>query len=230
MSTSASAPLNVPMPDVVRFVGQLSHDLRNHLNAAELQSAYINEVAQEAELKGEVKRLRGMLSEMGASLERLATALSDVTLTEMPYEAAIFVEDLRAKVVAQFPEQSAGIDWEVNLGNESLVIDPQLLQEAMLELFANAFQHERGEGRIAASASIEAQKFVFTLREPKKAFSASTQEWGRQPFRSVKHAQYGLGLARVRSIVEAHQGQLSALYDASFATLVTTVTLPTALA
>ena len=33
------------MPDVVKFLRQLGHDLRNHLNAAELQSAYVAELA-----------------------------------------------------------------------------------------------------------------------------------------------------------------------------------------
>src|SRR5205085_3517288 len=37
---------SVPWDDVVRFVRQLSHDLRNDLNALELQSAYIAELTQ----------------------------------------------------------------------------------------------------------------------------------------------------------------------------------------
>jgi hypothetical protein len=38
--SASAADLQVAMPDVARFVRQLSHDLRNHLNAAELQSAF----------------------------------------------------------------------------------------------------------------------------------------------------------------------------------------------
>ena len=32
------------MPDIVKFIRQLGHDLRNHLNAAELQAAYLAEI------------------------------------------------------------------------------------------------------------------------------------------------------------------------------------------
>lgn len=224
--SSTEPSLRVPMPDVVRFVRQLSHDLRNHLNAAELQSAYINEVAEDAELKGEVKRLRGMLSEMGASLQRLTTSLAEVKLTEMPYEAAAFVEDLQQKIRTQFAEQSAAIDWDVKLGSEVLEMDPQMLQVAMVELFANAFQHERGDGRLQVAVEIIGNDFTFLLREPKSAFG-STEDWGRKPFHKVKHGQYALGLPRARSIIEAHRGQLSAAYDASSANLITTVVLPT---
>src|SRR3954471_14607613 len=59
-----SDALVVPMLTIVNFLRQLSHDLRNQLNAAELQSAYLKEIASEGEIKEEVQRLRGMLGEM----------------------------------------------------------------------------------------------------------------------------------------------------------------------
>ena len=57
-----SDSLSVPWVDAVGFIRQLSHDLRNHLNAIELQSAYISELEGDAKLKSEVNRLRDMIS------------------------------------------------------------------------------------------------------------------------------------------------------------------------
>lgn len=216
----------VPMADVVRFVRQLSHDLRNSLNAAELQSAFLNEVAEEAEIKSEVQRLRGMLSSMGGNLQRLTSALAEIKLTEMPYKAADLLEDLRGTVEAEFPEQSGAITWNVGVGDAMLQIDPQLLQQALLELFANAFQHERGKGQVEARAEVATGQFVFTLCEPKPSFAHSMESWAREPFRRVRHGHYGLGLPRVRTIIEAHHGQFSARYDSASASLVTTAVLP----
>jgi signal transduction histidine kinase len=153
--SASAADLQVAMPDVARFVRQLSHDLRNHLNAAELQSAFLNEIAEDAEVKDEIKRLRGMLAEMGGSLQRLTTSLAEIKLTNMPYPAAAFIEDLQQKLEMQSPEQSSAIDWDVQLDGASLNIDPQMLQQALLELFANAFLHERSDARIAAKAEID---------------------------------------------------------------------------
>lgn len=217
---------NVAMTDVVRFIRQLSHDLRNHLNAAELQSAYINEVAEDLELKGEVRRLRSMLSDMGASLQRLTSALVEFKLTEMPYEAAAFVDDVRQKLAANAPEQSEAIHWKVEVDGVSLNIDPQLLQQAMLELIANAFQHDRGEGHITAHAEARDGQFRFTLAEPKNTAIEVTDAWAREPFRNLKHGHYGLGLPRVRRIIEAHHGQLTARYDPASSSLVSTIELP----
>src|SRR5688572_26575942 len=147
-----SPDIEVSMPDVVKFVRQLGHDLRNHLNAAELQSAYIAELTEDAELKEEIKRLRAMVSEVGVSLQHVTSALGTPRLTLMPYDAADFVEDLRQKLAIDFPDESAKIEWNVRASKATLQIDPQALQSALLELFANAFRHERAEGLISVEA------------------------------------------------------------------------------
>ena len=216
------------MPDVTKFVRQLSHDLRNHLNAAELQSAYIAELAENPELKEEVKRLRAMISEVGASLQRVTSALSAARLTLMPYGAADFVEDLREKLAGYCPEESAKIAWNVEAGDATLQIDPQSLQPALMELFVNAFRHDHAQRVISAEARIEKNRFVFTIREPKRSFQSSTENWGREPFQTVGQGHYGLGLHRSRAIIEAHDGQLNARYDLPASCLITTVALPLA--
>ncbi|MEY2565366.1 MAG: hypothetical protein QOH88_3559 [Verrucomicrobiota bacterium] len=214
------------MPDVVKFVRQLGHDLRNHLNAAELQSAYLAEIAEDPELKEEIKRLRTMVSEVGASLQRVTSSLSAPRLTLMPYSAADFMEDLREKLASDYPNESASVEWNAQLGDASLEIDPQWLQPALTELFANAFRHGRAEGAISVEAQTEQNQFTLTIREPKQSFEISTENWGREPMHTVGHGHYGLGLHRSRAIIEAHQGQLNARYDHAASSLITTVVLP----
>ena len=216
------------MPDVVKFVRQLAHDLRNDLNAAELQSAYLIEIAEAGELKDEIKRLRGMISEVGANLQKLTFALGQPRLTEMPYSAKDFVEDLRQKLATDHPKESTKVDWDLQADDVELNIDPQLLLPALLELFANAFRHSPADGAISITARTEDGRFVFSLREPKQSFDRPTENWGREPFRSVTQGHYGLGLHRTRGIIEAHGGDLKARYEPETSSLVTTITLPVA--
>jgi len=218
--------LSVSWTDNVRFVRQLSHDLRNHLNAAELQAVYISELTGDAELKTEIKRLRATIAGLGAILQKLLADLGQVKLSLMPYRAVDFVEDLRQKFAHDFPQESAAVNWDVQPGDAALNVDPQLLQQALLELFANAFQHQRGQGPLAGTAKIDNDRFVFTLREPKAGFELSTENWGREPLRKISQGHYGLGLNRVRVIVEAHGGELHAHYDPTESVLLTTITLP----
>ncbi|HEV2842701.1 MAG TPA: hypothetical protein VGW39_15370 [Chthoniobacterales bacterium] len=225
-NSTPNPDLQVSLPDVVKFVRQLAHDLRNDLNAAELQSAYLAEIAEDPELKEEIKRLRAMVSEVGANLQSLTAALSQPRLTEMPYSAADFVGDLQQRLAAEHPDEGARVQWDTQVGDASLQIDPQVLLPALTELFANAFRCERGEGAISAEARIEGDRFLFTIREPKRNFERSTENWGREPMQSVGQGHYGLGLHRARSIIEAHRGQLDARYDSPASCLITTVVLP----
>ena len=224
--TSSVDSTNVGWSDLVRFVRQLTHDLRNHLNAAELQSAYLAELATDDEIKGEIKRLRQMMSELGTVLQKLSAGFAQPKPDMMPYGAADFIEDIRRKLANVFPKEESTVEWDVQLQAGNLQIDPQLLQEAFLELFSNAFRHQSAGRSIKASAQVDRDSFVFILREQKEHFDLPTESWGREPLRRITQGHYGLGLNRARAIVESHGGQLAAQYDPTSAILATTIALP----
>ncbi len=223
-SMSATDPL-IPWPQVTSFISQLNHDVRNHLNAIELQSAFLGEIVEGDEAKGEVRRLRDMTAGMSAQLQRLSSQIAQIQLRTMPYVAVEWGEDLRAKITAEFGEQAEQIEWQLSLGMETFEVDPQLLLEAFAELFANAFSHPRGAGPLVFAARAESAGLVFTLREPKPAAIASTENWGQSPLAQLRHGHYALGLFRARSIFEAHHGTYQAQFDSAASSLVTTVTL-----
>ena len=218
--------LNVAWIDVVRFIHQLSHDLRNHLNAIELQSAYISELVREDELKSEIKRLREMISGLTSALQSISNAVSGVKPNLIPYRAADLVEDLRKKIDHDFSGKGAAITWNIQVGDVTLNVDPQLLQEAFIELFANAFRHNNDRGTLVATAGMDKSRLLFTLQEPKSRFDLPTENWAREPLRKVSQGHYGLGLNRVRAIVEAHGGEIYAHYDPNASVLSTTLALP----
>ena len=228
MSESTPSEIQLSMPEVVKFIRQLAHDLRNHLNAAELQTAYLLEIAENNELREEIKRLRGMVAQVAVNLQAVTAALSQPRLTEMPYAAKDLIEDLQQKIATDYRAENDQVKWEIEASDSMLNIDPQLLLPALSELFANAFHHERGQGPIIAEARTDKAHFIFTLSEPKPTFDRATENWGREPLRVLGQGHYGLGLYRVRATIEAHRGEFSARHDKKTGFLVTTVTLPLA--
>src|SRR5438034_7914862 len=85
---SSEAPtdsVTVPWSDTVRFVRQLSHDLRNDLNAIELRSAYIGELTQDQELTSEIKRLREVVSGLNSTLQLLSRAVGEIAPNVVTY-------------------------------------------------------------------------------------------------------------------------------------------------
>jgi K+-sensing histidine kinase KdpD len=218
--------LTVPWSNTVRFIRQLTHDLRNDLNAIELQSAYLSELTQDQELTSEINRLREVVSGLNATLQQLSKNVAEVAPNMIDYPAGEFLADMRTHVERNFSKENHEITWDVQLQDEILNIDPQLFQEVFVELFTNAFQHDRDKGALVAKARINDGRFLFSLHEPKAALSSDTQNWGREPLCTITQRHYGLGLNRVRAIIEAHGGELQAQYDAKAATLVSTVALP----
>ena len=217
---------NVPWSDVVRFIRQFSHVLRNHLNATELQSVYISELERDEELKIEIKRLREMVCGLTSVLQSLSRAVSEPEPGFISYGAADFVEHLRKKIEHDFFRESPQITWDIQLRNAVLNIDPQLLQEAFSELFANAFRHDRGKGVLVVTARMDGNEFLFMLEEPKSQFDLCTDNWGRKPLRQISQGHYGLGLNRVRAIVETHGGRIHAEYNPKTSVFTTTLALP----
>src|SRR5215467_5479085 len=135
-SQTRSDSLSVPWSDTVRFVRQLSHDLRNDLNAIELQSAYITELTQDEELQTEIKRLREVVSGLNSSLQRLSRAVGDVTPNMISYRAPEFLADMRTEIEREFSNRSDEINWNLHVEDVMLRMDPQLLREVFVELFA----------------------------------------------------------------------------------------------
>jgi K+-sensing histidine kinase KdpD len=219
---------DVPWNDVTRFVRQLSHDLRNHLNAAELQSAYLAEVATDAEVKDEIKRLRSMLSELGAVLQKLSSDMAHARPSVISYKASEFLEDLRASIESKAAKEAPKIRWETDVGDAIISIDPQLLPRAIEELVRNAAAHTPSGDPIEIRAGVDGDSCVLTVTEPKDGFELTTENWGREPLRRLTHGHYGLGLNRARIIVEAHGGRFDAHYDKASKDLITRITLPLA--
>ena len=105
-SDAATDSLTVSWSDTVRFVRQLSHDLRNDLNAIELQSAYIAELTQDQELTTEIKRLREVVSGMNSTLQLLSKAVGEVAPNLITYPTDEFLTDMRTQIERKFPKEN----------------------------------------------------------------------------------------------------------------------------
>ena len=220
----AAANGNVPWENFVKFVRQLSHDLRNQLNAAELQSALIGELTNDAELKPEIRRLRELVSQLGVTLQSLSVSVAEPRLTALPYAAKDFIADMQKKIAQEFPEKGQAVKWEVLPAGGTLNIDPELTGWAAAELFQNAFRHDLADDEVQAQASVEGDWFTFSIREAKKE-EIDPAQW-TQPLQKVSHSHYGLGLHRARRIIAAQGGELTAKFDPASRTLTSTITLP----
>ena len=125
---------SVPWPRIERFVALFTHDVRNGLNALELQLTLLNELSSDPEVKAEVKGMRASLADLTRQLQRVRNATGAPTPHLFAYPAVDFVEDLRDRFQRQDAGRAARVRWEIVPGTETIQVDPELSMAAVLEL------------------------------------------------------------------------------------------------
>ena len=219
---------DVPWERVERFVGQLTHDIRNGLNALELQLTFLGEISTDPEAVDEVKRVRATLGNVTRHLQMLRIATGSVHPYAMEYPSAEFFDDLRERLVKLHPDASERFVWETRLDADfMLAVDPELTLNALLELLSNALSFAADAASpIRAVVTATGEKATISLHEPHAVRPGiPLEDWGRAPLLTTRRGTYGLGLFRVRRSIEAQGGALDVEYSAENQILTTTVAL-----
>src|SRR5271156_1026131 len=104
----ADAP-PIPLPRVVNFVRQIAHDVRNGLNAIDLQAAFIAEIAGEGEVGEELGKLRRMVSHVTGDMQELAGRFGEIRPVLMAYPVQELLQGLKEVVEKEFETQAKRI-------------------------------------------------------------------------------------------------------------------------
>ncbi len=225
---AASSLPAVPWERVERFVGQLTHDVRNGLNALELQLTFLGEISTDPEAVDEIKRLRGTLGNVTRQLQALRLATGGSASYPLEYPAAEFFADLRERFAKMHPGASEKVIWETLVEAEKFVlVDPEQTLNALLELLANALQFAPSAAppiRVQVSTSPEFATVRLLETQPVGPMIPA-EDWGRTPLLTTRRGAYGLGLFRARRCLESESGTLAVDYSSENHLLTTTVTL-----
>lgn len=216
----------ISFDSVATFLRQLTHDIRNGLNAVDLQSAYMAELLPEGEVSDEMKRLRQMLRDITKSLQSLSRKLQEPQTMVIDCPASMMFESLQTRASEQFVEDAAKITWSGNVGEESVELDVERFCEAFMELLRNAFQFSERTADIRVNASTGKGVMNIEISERKAAPESSPEEWGLAPFVSTRRGGYGLGLFRVRAVCGAQNIGFRQRYDADAGELVSSLAVP----
>jgi len=214
----------VPWQRVVTFNRQISHDVRNGLNAVELEAAFIAELNSDPAIAEELKKLRAIVVNLTKTLHEVSTYMGTFSMNPIELEASLLLRELRERLGKLYPNAMAGVAWSENLGAESLEVDMERFSEALREILENAFQFQEKGQPIAFTCRCEGARLVLELREGKSS-PVATEEWGT-PLFTTRRGGYGLGLFHAGRVIAAHGGELKRAYDAGASALITRVSLP----
>jgi signal transduction histidine kinase len=216
----------IPLPQLVTFVRQITHDVRNGLNAMDLQAAFLGEIAGHGELAEEVGKLRRMISHVTDDMQQLSQRFGELRPVLMNYPVQEFLQGLKQAVEEEFETQAKRIVWEVKVGDEEMEMDYNLLLSVLLELTRNSIFFREGDHAIHFTARNDGASVVFQVRQPRSKPLTDPASWGREPLRSGRRGGYGLGLFYVRRVLDTLGGQLDPAYEPKSGELSVRIILP----
>lgn len=207
---------------VAAFVRQHTHDVRNHLNALDLEAALLAELVTDPEASVSVTRLRRQIREAAAGMRALSAKFAEPRATGIPISARVLLEIWKEQHAAI--EAAPTVDWQDRLGSERVSVDPEAMSEVFRELLVNAMSFQ-SRPPLTVSAGVTEDSVTLSLGEPKDA-EVQVEDWGRRPFFSTRRGSYGLGLWTIERRVLAHGGSVQRQFDPTTRELVTTLRLP----
>ncbi len=207
--------------DLSRFAAVASHDLRSPLGKTQrmlglIRRKYDSQLTDPA-LRDHLQRLEGTLSDMNALVDALYN-LYGVASGEIRREALDtneVIDSACALLSDDIAASGARIDHPALpavLGNSDL------LRQLFQNLLGNAIKYAR-EGEtpwveITSRPAEDADRVVLEIRDHGEGFDADAGSSIFAPFARLDHTRkiegLGIGLATVRKIVEAHEGEISA--------------------
>jgi signal transduction histidine kinase len=218
--------LSVPLPRMVAFVRQVTHDVRNGLNAIDLQAAFAAELAGQGEVAAELGKLRHMVTHVTADMQKLSARFGELRPILMAFPIQEMLQGLKQTVEQEFETQAKRIVWEVKVGDQEMSMDYTLLTSVLIELIRNAIFFREGDNAIHFTASSDKSNAIFELRQVRSMPLADPQTWGREPLASGRRGGYGLGLFYVRRVLDAIGGVLNPIYDSKSGEVRVRITLP----
>ncbi len=196
-------------------IGQLSsaiaHEIKNPLNFINLAIDQIKDELMENKFDNNTLEL---LSSIQAEIERINNMVVNFLEFGKPLKLEIvyinlkeMLEDIHNLIKTKI--EGLNIEVEYNIEQDIHFIgDKEKLSGCFINLFLNAIESIKSNGKITVNAKIENNKLKISFADTGQGVPISMQERIFEPYFSSKDAGLGLGLAFTKKIIVEHGGDI----------------------
>lgn len=206
---------NSRLATVGRLTSTIAHDLRNPLGAVRTAAYLIERKTQDLNL-GLEKSLRRV--ENGIKrCDNMITQLLDFARTKELVPEAVKLDEWVRRIVGdrEVPEQ-VSVQFDLQLGDATVTIDPARFQRVVANLVDNAVEAMKdGAGAstvpnpvITVRTGVKGERVELSVIDNGPGIPAENLQQIFEPLFSTKPSGVGLGLPAVQQIVEQHSGGL----------------------
>ena len=191
-----------------RMVASLAHQIRTPLSAALLYASHLTEQALPVETQ---QRFAGRLKERLHELEHqvrdmLVFARGELPLSDRLTPQALF-EALQS--AAHTHVQDLSVRWQFDCPRGELLCNRDTLVGALLNLVENSIQSSPGQVHLKIHLYARDHQLRLAISDNGSGIEPAVLARLGEPFFTTKTTGTGLGLAVVKAVSRAHQGELA---------------------
>ena len=192
-----------------KLAAGVAHEIRNPLSSIKGLTTFFADQFPDG---SEAKAAAGVMIQEVDRLNRAITELLDLTrptdLKCRPTELAPLLTRSLQLISQDAADRNVRIHSEIAEPACAAVIDPDRINQCLLNLYLNAIQAMRGGGDLTVACTTRERQVQITVKDTGAGIAA--EDIGRifDPYFTTKSKGTGLGLAVVHKIVAAHHGSV----------------------
>jgi len=198
------------LAELGRLAASVAHEIKNPIAGLRGAMEMMSGVHQPADPRFTVfQEALLQMRRLDSLVKDLLTFARPVAVVREPVPPHLIVES--ALPFVQKSAEEAGVSLDHHLGDDLplVSVDPQQLQQVLVNLVMNAVQAIEGSGGVSISATSDGSEVALSVRDTGAGIPPEHLKNIFRPFYTTKHIGTGLGLSIVQRIVSAHQGRIT---------------------
>ncbi len=194
---------------VGEMAAAMSHEVRTPLGI--LRSS-ANVLQREPQLSKEGHEVLGFIISETERLNNLVLSLIDAARPRLPAFTEVNLSALAIKCIAMLSAQAQtkNVQLDCHADQDYLIkADSEQMTQVLMNLLINAIQMLPNHGKVEVGITALQDTIQLTIADNGPGIPAGSQAQIFEPFFTQRAGGVGLGLAVVRQIVHAHQGEIS---------------------
>ena len=192
------------------MTASISHEIRNPLGIIKSSAELLKKKLQKLDPSNP---LPGIIVEEASRLNDIITDFLSFARppqpTLRPGHLRPLVEKALQHLANEIQDRQIVISTRFDEGLSAVMMDNDMIYQALLNLLLNAMQAIQSHGRIEISVTIQDDRIKLILQDSGPGIDASILDKIWDPFFTKKEKGTGLGLGIVKQILEVHKGQIS---------------------
>ncbi len=206
----------------------VAHEIGNPLNGIKLTISHLKDLFAQRELDDESfekysETIVKEVNRLDDIVRGFLTLAKERELSLQPCKVDKLLKETVHLVEKEAVNRCIGIETDIRAIEKDILVDPQMLKSALLNILINAMEASQEKGKIRVSLGEDNGWIVISIGDRGEGMPLEVLDRVFDPYFSTKSSGTGLGLSLTKNIIEKHEGNISIESKPGEGTLVTVI-------